>query len=384
MGFTQLLVFSGLVLRHGWQARIRSSLWLSLLLLLIALYISPFMLGYAGWYANAGYRDVLFYLPLQQVLIIGPLFLYYFKSLILPHERFSSRDWLHLLPGALNLIYSLIVFVGDIFIFDEVFFYADGQDKDLDPWYQVAGFLSMITYFILTLKVYQDYRKRIFDTLSYAEEVTYNWVRVLIILFLALLILRGLFFIINPEWGEFGRKFWYYLAIAIIGYYLSIQGYRQSLLLWNPQIPPINPDPGPVADPENPGDDPADPPLTAEDEAGYGMLAEEITDKMKQEAWYKNPALTLNDLATELNTNTRTISQAINKGTGLNFNDFCNQFRVEAVVRELEKQVHESHTLLGIAFSCGFNSKSTFNRAFKKFKGTSPKDYLEQVDYSEN
>ncbi len=37
----------------------------------------------------------------------------------------------------------------------------------------------------------------------------------------------------------------------------------------------------------------------------------------------------------------------------------------------------KNQTLLGIAFDCGFNSKATFNRAFKKQTGLSPKEWIE-------
>jgi hypothetical protein len=44
-----------------------SDKWLSIFLLLCVLYISPWMLGFAGWYDNQPYRDILFYIPFQQL-----------------------------------------------------------------------------------------------------------------------------------------------------------------------------------------------------------------------------------------------------------------------------------------------------------------------------
>ena len=230
--FLHGIVFSILILWEGITNNVRSNLWLSLLIFLLSLYISPFMLGYAGWYTKEGYYQVLFYLPLQQVFLIGPVLYFYVQSLT--NKAFNplrGREWLHLLPAALYFLYSLVIFIGDIFIFEEIYFYQDGQDKDLDLWYQVAGFFSLMIYFILSLWIYRNYKKRIYDYLSYAEEVSYGWVRRFLLLFLLLLVLRFLFFIINPEWGEFGRKFWYYLSISFVLYYLSIRGYKHSLQL---------------------------------------------------------------------------------------------------------------------------------------------------------
>jgi len=35
---------------------------------------------------------------------------------------------------------------------------------------------------------------------------------------------------INPEWDEFGKKFWYYVSFSALFYYVSISGYTNSIL----------------------------------------------------------------------------------------------------------------------------------------------------------
>ena len=84
-------------------------------------------------------------------------------------------------------------------------------------------------------------------------------------------------------------------------------------------------------------------------------------------------------LAKKLKTNIAVVSKTINQGFGLNFNDFINNYRIEAVKEMFAKGKHKKSTLIGIAYDCGFNSKATFNRAFKKNTGLSPKDYLSQI-----
>jgi len=63
----------------------------------------------------------------------------------------------------------------------------------------------------------------------------------------------------------------------------------------------------------------------------------------------------------------------------MNFNDFVNHYRIEAVKKKLEAGEQRNMTLIGIALECGFNSKTTFNRAFKKSTSMSPKDYLKKL-----
>ena len=81
------------------------------------------------------------------------------------------------------------------------------------------------------------------------------------------------------------------------------------------------------------------------------------------------------DLAEKLGMNRGELSEVINVGAEKNFNDFVNHYRVEEVKRKLQQGEGEKYSLLAIALDCGFNSKATFNRVFKKLTGQSPSDY---------
>ncbi len=103
---------------------------------------------------------------------------------------------------------------------------------------------------------------------------------------------------------------------------------------------------------------------------------EKVNKFVQQQKIYEEPELTLSDLAKKLSTNTSLLSRVVNQGFGLSFNDYINQYRVNAVIGKLKEGEQKKQTLLGIAFDCGFNSKATFNRAFKKLTGVSPKEWL--------
>ena len=110
-------------------------------------------------------------------------------------------------------------------------------------------------------------------------------------------------------------------------------------------------------------------------------LSEELKSKienvMVREKLYLEPELSLSDLAQKLKTNTSVLSAAINSNFGKNFNDFVNEYRVEEFKKQIKLSQNQNYTLLAIAFDCGFNSKATFNRAFKKFTGQSPSRFEE-------
>lgn len=109
------------------------------------------------------------------------------------------------------------------------------------------------------------------------------------------------------------------------------------------------------------------------------MWKSKIELLIQQDKLYQNPELSLTDLAKELKTNASVISKTINQGFQMNFNDFINNYRIEAIKEMFYNSEHKKSTLLGIAFDCGFNSKATFNRAFKKNTGISPREFLEKL-----
>ncbi len=94
---------------------------------------------------------------------------------------------------------------------------------------------------------------------------------------------------------------------------------------------------------------------------------------------YKEPELTLGELTTQLRINTSWLSKVINTGCGQNFNDFINEYRVREAERRLRDPQFRHYTLLAVALEAGFNSKSTFNRVFKKLRGVTPSEAVRQM-----
>ncbi|MEL6699850.1 MAG: AraC family transcriptional regulator, partial [Bacteroidota bacterium] len=369
--FVHAVVFSFLLLKKGIADNQHESMWLAAFILLGGLYICPFMLGYAGWYSTNPYREFMFFFPFQQLFLIGPVFYFYILTLLNRNFKFVRWDWLHFFPALLYMLYSLIVFITDKLILDELYFYADNKDKDLDVWYQVAGLISMLFYLILSLRHYLSYRKLSLEEVSYADEISFKWIQYFTLALGIILILRILFFILNPEWGEFGRKFWYYLCFSILLMYISISGYAHTLKTSLKFAPIIlkdwkQPKQGKVQESKE---------AWVEAEA-LPEWKEKISHIFESASVYQNPSLTITDLSRLLNTNRNIVSKVINQEFHMNFNDFVNTKRVEAVIEKLQKGEHTKNTLLGIAMDCGFNSKTTFNRAFKKYTALTPKQYI--------
>ncbi len=101
-----------------------------------------------------------------------------------------------------------------------------------------------------------------------------------------------------------------------------------------------------------------------------------LISKMSEDCYYKENNLSLNGLAKKLDMSPNYLSQIINEKEGKNFYDFINSFRVEEFKRLIANPKNKHYTLLALAYDCGFNSKSSFNRSFKKHSGITPSQYL--------
>lgn len=96
---------------------------------------------------------------------------------------------------------------------------------------------------------------------------------------------------------------------------------------------------------------------------------------MNTEAPYLNASLTIHNLANQMNISHRDLSVLINHHLEQHFFDFVNSFRIEKAKELLKNPANKKVTVLEILYEVGFNSKSSFNTAFKKQTGLTPTQY---------
>lgn len=106
--------------------------------------------------------------------------------------------------------------------------------------------------------------------------------------------------------------------------------------------------------------------------------AQQLEDHMHAAHPYLNPGLSLAELADGIAIPTHQLSRLINDRFDKNFFDYVNAYRIEAFKAHIERGDHETRTILSLALDAGFNSKTAFNRAFKKHTGMTPREYLVQ------
>ncbi|MCF6307819.1 MAG: helix-turn-helix domain-containing protein [Flavobacteriaceae bacterium] len=100
-----------------------------------------------------------------------------------------------------------------------------------------------------------------------------------------------------------------------------------------------------------------------------------LIHSMEKEKLFMDSKLSIHSVSEKLNIPRQYISEVLNLHLNKNFQDFVNEYRVDAFAKNIQNNQYAHYTLFGIASEVGFNSKSSFNATFKKIKGVTPTQF---------
>jgi AraC-like DNA-binding protein len=368
-------LFAGLLLRRYFRKKHLSDFFLALLLAITAYQCTSYTIGFMGWYDTFRNTKINYYL-LDVALAIGPTLYFYIRSITQPNLVFRRVDLWHYVPFIVWTLYGIFVFIFDARLpgfWDEQngWWLKNIQFIYVAPFQLLLGYFSKVLYFAFSIQLYWNYRRRIQSYFSNSYKVELNWVgHFLLIYCVVLFLLQIIFEIVDTMIQDlhWTQSFWAFLATAITAYYLGMQAYFRDIsalfaLTGKAEVSTI-------LQPATAEKDPV--PSTANQQKLERLMTEQRP--------YLDPELTLGDLAQRAGIPSNQLSQLINSSLGMNFNDYINRYRIEAVKRAIQSGEHQQKSLLGIALDCGFNSKATFNRTFKKFTQASPSEYAQKVN----
>jgi AraC-like DNA-binding protein len=106
-----------------------------------------------------------------------------------------------------------------------------------------------------------------------------------------------------------------------------------------------------------------------------------IESGMEKNRFFLNSGYTINDFSKDIGIPVYQISKSLNTFPKLGFIDFINKERVHYCAQKLEKGEWSNYTIEAVAHECGFNNRNSFTNAFKKFLGTSPSEYRENIKH---
>jgi AraC-like DNA-binding protein len=107
----------------------------------------------------------------------------------------------------------------------------------------------------------------------------------------------------------------------------------------------------------------------------YQKLSSQLEKLIVDDKVYLESELSLAQLSEKLKIQPYQTSELISRQYQESFFDLINRNRIDEVKRRLHDPAFSHLSILGVALDCGFNSKSSFNTAFKKFTGQTPSQY---------
>lgn len=290
-------------------------------------------------------------------LVHGPFLLLY--SLALTRGSLSKISWLHFAPALAVLLYLIPFFTLPT---EEKVTIFKNQGAGYEVFNLIRTFANLssgVVYVILTSIVLAKHRKAILHQFSSTEKINLQW-------------LQYLSYWIGLIWlfVIFGNEDLIYIATVLFILFIGFFGIRQVGIFHSPETvaPEIK---EAVEIPEKKKYQKSG--LSAE---ASESLHRDLSQLMSTQKLFRESELSLADLAQHLNTQPNYLSQVINEREGKNFYDYINTLRIEEFMRLTEIPDSKKYTLLGLAQECGFNSKSSFNRYFKKVTGKSPSEFL--------
>jgi len=321
----------------------------------------------------------ILFLSDPMLFLFGPMLLLYVKYITSNDDRFNLKDLLHLIPFLLVIIYLTIFYYSKSGSEKLAIFSLIGGDKSISDFTVIHGIgeLYGVLYSILCLIKVSRYEKKITKFFSNVDKVELSWLKKLILFsiviytvsnfsFFATLFLSSKFDVLQGV-GTF-------IAVILL-YIIAYLALKQSEIFelkedMNSALPD--------EDDDNVERYSKYKKIQIDEEKQIALL-KMLEKYMEDEKPYIDSMLTLGDLAKFLTIPPSHLSMIFSSQTEYNFFTFVNRYRVEEIVKIFKDPEHADKTILSIAYANGFNSKSTFNNMFKKFKGVTPSIYRKSL-----
>jgi AraC-like DNA-binding protein len=353
------LLFVGLFLITHKKGNRRNNVLLSTLFILLAWNIGNLTLQINGVVLK---WEFLQYIDDGFFLLYGPIIYFYAQGVIFKDFKLSYGNLLHLIPYLLLTISLLSL--GNL---------APGTMEEIIkndlPWqfYLLSGLMysHIFVYLGLTYKSLREYRKIIKNKYSQIDQINLDWLSFslntfalltfvsLIQNFIALAENRSLFMVTLV------------LLLIFVFYFVNkviLKALRQPEIFAG------------IAQNET------------SKYLGSNLTSRQIEEYKKQllallktEKPFLNSQVSLTDLSEKLSVSTKHLSQVINQSFNKSFFDFINTYRIQEIQQILKESKDNKMTVLEAMYQAGFNSKSSFNTAFKKETGLTPTEFRKMI-----
>jgi len=310
------------------------------------------------------------------VMLKMPLIYLYVLSVIYSDFRFRPIHLLHAIPWLI----VIVVFIPNYYAvsYDEKWAYLELNQTQKRPevtFSYVLVHIQIVVYLIASFVVVARYRKLLLQNYSNASLFNYRFLfQFLVVLAISDLVasLKNVLLFARAE-----NAYFYSLlvtSILVLGFicWMVLKALLSPELFRgiNSHLQIVRNRPRPSISPSG---------MNEETRETYPEEIQELIYRlksfMKDHEPYLDPSITMYDLSKKLEMPAKELSLLINQHLNQHFFDFINEYRINKAREILQDPSNESATVLEILYDVGFNSKSSFNTAFKKYTHLTPTEY---------
>lgn len=340
----------------------RQNVFLKGLLLLLLIHLAGELFIYSGAYI---YAPALAGAQFPFRVLLGPALYFYAHASMSPDKAIDKRLWVLALSGPVLVLLAMLPF---IFLISPTEKLALATPSTRDPYlWKIALFTCLFATFVFiaytvlflikTFKLHSSHAQQLMERFSDIEQRSLDWFRPVLIIWG----IAWLMYALEFSLGTLGL-FWFGSGIVLpvleaIALAIFIQRALSQKILTESEkgLPRSNQ---------------ARTALLSADQ--MQLIASKLERAMKEDKVFLQDNLSLNKLSESISETENHISETLSQFLQTNFFQFVNSYRVEEAKKALEDR---DKLVTSIAFDVGFNSKSTFNTAFKKVVGHSPIAY---------
>ena len=296
-----------------------------------------------------------------------PVFYLYVLSVCYADFRFKPKYLLHLLPFLITNATLLPRF----YLVDaasKIDFIVNRQSRIELQFTHILIFIQVVVYFVAVFMLLRKAKKLYLENYAGTGINAYHWLfqftSVLAILYLMAILKNAFKFSDYPYISEWIRILILVLQLFIICWYL-FKALNNPDLFRNidSKLKLVQH-------------------MVAEDKGRehiYNEVLIKLKEYMAEEKPFLDPSLTIQEVSKNIGIPVRDLSVLINHQLAQHFYDFTNSYRIECAMDLLKDPAKNKLTVLEILYEVGFNSKSSFNTAFKKHTGYTPTAYRKHL-----
>lgn len=340
----------------------RPNVYLKGLLLLLLIHSGGELFVYSGAFVYAP-ELVATHLPFRALL--GPVLYFYAYAAMSPDKGTNKRMAALALSGPVIVVLGMLPFIFMISPAEKIAL-ANPETRDPELW-NIAVFTCFFTtfvfifytllYLVAALKLHTRHRQQLMERFSEIEQRSLDWLRPVLFIWGAIWLIYAIEFSLSALGWRWAGSGILLPILEVIALAIFIQKALSQKVLKE-----------------------SDRATTQANQARAVLLSNEkmeliatkLEHAMKEEQLFLQDNLSLKKLSESIAESENHISETLSQYLHTKFFQFVNSFRVEAAKKALEES---DKLIINIAYDVGFNSKSTFNTAFKKFVGHSPSAY---------